>query len=28
VQFLERKVCAKCQGYYFSKPLPAEELAA
>jgi len=28
VQFLERKGCDEMQGYYFSKPLPAEELAA
>ncbi len=28
VQFLERRGCDEMQGYYFSKPLPAEELVA
>ena len=28
VQFLERRGCDEMQGYYFSKPLPADELTA
>ncbi|HMH18657.1 MAG TPA: EAL domain-containing protein, partial [Burkholderiales bacterium] len=28
VRFLERRGCDEMQGYYFSKPLPAEELTA
>jgi len=28
MRFLERRGCDEMQGYYFSKPLPAEELAA
>jgi EAL domain-containing protein (putative c-di-GMP-specific phosphodiesterase class I) len=28
VRFLERRGCDEMQGYYFSKPLPAEDLAA
>jgi EAL domain-containing protein (putative c-di-GMP-specific phosphodiesterase class I) len=28
VRFLERRRCDEMQGYYFSKPLPAEELTA